>query len=222
MEGDAANHCPLRVLTFAITMSTIDPTKVLSYGAIGLGFLLAFLAYSLILSEQKQDRPRRSIIRTIYFFMVFSFTLCLLGFGSELWKNIEASNHIRDSKKLSLMLLSARPQETTAGKSDASRKEIENILRNAVAAQLTAKCFREMVDRELHGTIDALVYKGSSGYANNISVKDTNLDEQQKKCVGEVFSGTSFPEPTGPLSEKKDNDPLEASYWLTARLEVSP
>jgi hypothetical protein len=199
-------------------MSSIDPAKVLSYGAIGLGFLLAFLAYSLILSEQRRDRPRRSIIRTIYSFMIFSFTLCLLGFGSEMWKNIGASNQKQDSKKLSVMLLSARPQETTAGKSDTSRKEIENILRNSVAAQLAAKCFRGTVDRELYATIDALVYKGSGGYANNVSVKDTNLDEQQRKCVEDVLRGTSFPEPIGPVSD----DPREVTYWLTARLEVNP
>jgi len=61
----------------------IDPTNILSYGVIGLGFLLAFLAYRLSSKEQERVEPRRSILVTIHVFMIFSIILCMIGFGSE-------------------------------------------------------------------------------------------------------------------------------------------
>ena len=67
-------------------MNTVDPTKILSYGAIGLGFLLAFLAFTLLRSEQKRNAPNPVMVRAIYFFMLFAFLLSVVGFGSELLK----------------------------------------------------------------------------------------------------------------------------------------
>ncbi|KOY86042.1 hypothetical protein AD998_07685 [bacterium 336/3] len=65
----------------------MDIMQVLSYGVIGLGFFLAFFSYKLLLEEQKRNEPRRSIIRSIYLFMVFSIVLLVLGVTNELWKN---------------------------------------------------------------------------------------------------------------------------------------
>jgi hypothetical protein len=65
----------------------VDPAKLLSYGAIGLGFLLAFMAYLLLSGEQKRAQPRQSIIRAIYSFMIFAFALAFLGFANEFAKN---------------------------------------------------------------------------------------------------------------------------------------
>jgi hypothetical protein len=68
-------------------MNTIDPARLLGYGAIGFGFLLAFLSYLLLSGEQKREEPRKSMVRAIYSFMAFAFFLSFLGFGSELLKN---------------------------------------------------------------------------------------------------------------------------------------
>ncbi|MEJ2122546.1 MAG: hypothetical protein P8Z76_17965, partial [Alphaproteobacteria bacterium] len=64
-------------------MVRIDPANILNYGAIGLGFLLAFLAYRLIAKEQKHESPRKTLLRAVYVFMLFSVTLTVMGFTSE-------------------------------------------------------------------------------------------------------------------------------------------
>jgi hypothetical protein len=56
-----------------------NPASVLSYGAIGLGFLLALLAYRLLLREQAQKEPRPPILRAVYYFEVFCIVLVILG-----------------------------------------------------------------------------------------------------------------------------------------------
>ncbi len=69
------------------TIMNVDPYQILSYGVIGLGFLLAFLAYRLLTREQQRDEPRPSMVRAIYTFMAFSLFLCVIGFGSEFSKS---------------------------------------------------------------------------------------------------------------------------------------
>jgi cytochrome bd-type quinol oxidase subunit 1 len=67
-------------------MTGIDLSGILSYGVIGLGFLLALLAYRLLGREQQKETPRKSILIAIHVFMIFSVVLCLIGFGSEIAK----------------------------------------------------------------------------------------------------------------------------------------
>src|SRR5260370_31206547 len=50
----------------------MDYAKILSYGAIGLGFLLAILAYRLLRAHPGKERP-------IYVFMGFCIVLVLIG-----------------------------------------------------------------------------------------------------------------------------------------------
>lgn len=64
----------------------MDAYRILSYGTIGLGFLLALLAFRLLSTEQRKDSPRRSILNSTYVFMAFSLTLCIIGLASELLK----------------------------------------------------------------------------------------------------------------------------------------
>ena len=64
-------------------MNQINPYQILSYGVIGLGFLLAVLAYRLLSNEQRRDRPRSDILRAANIFMAFSVVLCAIGVGSE-------------------------------------------------------------------------------------------------------------------------------------------
>jgi hypothetical protein len=56
---------------------------ILSYGVIGLGFILAMLAYQLLTREQQQRSGRSKILRAIYGFMIFSVVLCLIGFFAQ-------------------------------------------------------------------------------------------------------------------------------------------
>ena len=70
--------------------------NILSYGVIGLGFLLALLSYRLLSNEQKRDVPRKSILNSILIFMVFSVLLCLVG----LWGTALERNGNKDSESL--------------------------------------------------------------------------------------------------------------------------
>ncbi|MES9991243.1 MAG: hypothetical protein ABW098_04780 [Candidatus Thiodiazotropha sp.] len=63
--------------------TNIDVLKILQIGVIGLGFLLAVLSYLLLMKEQKQEKPRPEILKSIYVFMSFSLGLCLLGIASQ-------------------------------------------------------------------------------------------------------------------------------------------
>jgi len=56
-----------------------NAASILGYGAIGLGFLLAYLAYRLLLKEQSRDITRDSILRAIYIFEAFCVVLVVLG-----------------------------------------------------------------------------------------------------------------------------------------------
>ena len=49
--------------------------SILSYGFIGLAFLLAFLAFRLLSKEQQVQEPRGSIFISIFAFMLFSLIL---------------------------------------------------------------------------------------------------------------------------------------------------
>ncbi|CAB1057287.1 hypothetical protein D1BOALGB6SA_2026 [Olavius sp. associated proteobacterium Delta 1] len=75
-------------------ISNIDPKNILGYGVIGLGFLLAFMAYNLLRKEQSKEQPSRNILRSIYFFMGFSLLVISIGVLSEFIK----SNTMRHSK----------------------------------------------------------------------------------------------------------------------------
>ncbi len=68
-------------------IGNVDPARLLNYGATGLGFLLAFLAYLLLRNEQKNPKPRAAMIRAIYTFMIFASLLGALGFATEMLKS---------------------------------------------------------------------------------------------------------------------------------------
>jgi hypothetical protein len=68
-------------------MQVLRPESILSYGVVGLGFLLALLAYRLLGREQQKELPNRSILVAIHVFMIFSAVLCVIGLGSEYLKD---------------------------------------------------------------------------------------------------------------------------------------
>ncbi len=61
-----------------------DLLAILQIGVIGLGFLLAVLAYHLLTKEQKQSTPRPDFLKSIYNFMCFSVVLCVIGIAAQL------------------------------------------------------------------------------------------------------------------------------------------
>ncbi len=72
---------------------TIEPAAILAYGVIGLGFLLALLAYLLLLREQHATKPRESMLAAIDKFMIFAVVLAGLGLTSK----VAADGPPRDS-----------------------------------------------------------------------------------------------------------------------------
>src|SRR5262245_54273185 len=64
-------------------MDTSALLKILGLGVIGLGFLLALLAYQLLRQEQAKAQTNPDVLRSIYFFMGFSVILCVIGIVSQ-------------------------------------------------------------------------------------------------------------------------------------------
>jgi hypothetical protein len=198
-------------------MSSIDPGKILSYGAIGLGFLLALLSYMLLASEQKRVAPRVPMIQAIYAFMSFAFLLSILGFGSEYLKDRLLGPSKDAHKRVLVSLLGARPTKTTIGDANASQHEIENILTGVVATAIEKKCLPTQPDRELHGNIAVLIYSGGGGYGSNVGFDNTNFDQNTQDCVSGIFLGTTFPEP---LNKDPRASFDQREYWITAKIEL--
>ena len=57
--------------------------EILRLGAIGLGFLLAFLAYRLLGKEQKEREPREAILASVHRYMFFAVSIIVLGIVGE-------------------------------------------------------------------------------------------------------------------------------------------
>jgi hypothetical protein len=72
-------------------MENMDVIKILGYGIIGLGFLLALMAFNLLSKEQKKDEPNEKILASINRFMMFSIALSALGLGSEIIRPLMSS-----------------------------------------------------------------------------------------------------------------------------------
>lgn len=74
-------------------LTNMDVLKILQIGVVGLGFLLAVLAYLLLTKEQKQDTPRTDILKSIYVFMSFSVVLCIIGGVSQVIDMDKSDRH---------------------------------------------------------------------------------------------------------------------------------
>ena len=72
-------------------IENFDIVRILGIGTIGLGFLLAFFAFRLLNKEQNETQPRDGILRAINRFMLFSFSLCIIGFSSEIYRQDNSS-----------------------------------------------------------------------------------------------------------------------------------
>jgi hypothetical protein len=66
--------------------------QLLGYGIIGLGLVLAILAFRLLQSEQKQRIPRQPLLTAIYVFAAFSLLLVAAGIFAEMKHTQSTSN----------------------------------------------------------------------------------------------------------------------------------
>ncbi len=107
----------------ALTSNLDVMLRILGLGTIGLGFLLAFLAFRLLNREQNIKAPRDMILTSITRFMIFSFLLCALGLFSEIWRNYAPKPA---SEPLGGALYWLPPEETQAA-TQVAQKFLEQI-----------------------------------------------------------------------------------------------
>jgi len=62
----------------------VNILEILRLGAVGLVFLLAALAFRLLLKEQAREHPREPILRSVRVFMFFAVVLAVIGTTPEL------------------------------------------------------------------------------------------------------------------------------------------
>jgi hypothetical protein len=172
----------------------------------------------------------RLLIERFFVLALVSVVLGFLGFAlSLIIKGTQAQQTPKESptptvsqpvkkQEIVINLISARPKETKIGGAESSQQEIRSILTNVVRPALETTCFSNPVEREINVTVDALIYLGSGGYANNVSWKG-NIDDRYEECLRDVFRGTRFPEPAG---EKDRHGLSENDYWITATVRVIP
>jgi hypothetical protein len=67
------------MILLQIELLPINIPEILKYGVIGLGAIMALLAFWLLQGEQKKAHPRKLMLRSIYIFMLFSILLVFLG-----------------------------------------------------------------------------------------------------------------------------------------------
>ncbi|MDA9499545.1 hypothetical protein XI05_19190 [Bradyrhizobium sp. CCBAU 11357] len=106
----------------------------MSYGAIGLGFLLAWLAYRLLLKEQGMVKPRSSILSSIYMFEGFAVVLVIIGAILEYTNNVAKAGAFTTSSGNAATLtqyVSIAASQNRAIKDAAST--VETILRDLAA-----------------------------------------------------------------------------------------
>lgn len=69
-------------------MAKIDVLEILRLGAIGLGFLLAWMAYRLLAVEMKAKTPRPEILKSIREYMVFAIAIVLLAILGDVGRKL--------------------------------------------------------------------------------------------------------------------------------------
>jgi len=130
-------------------MESLDFYKILSYGAIGLGSILAFLAYQLLRNEQAMKQPRTRMLTSIYVFMVFSLALSTIGFATEYAKDKEiaqikeqrAIDEARNREVAESLSVVLNQKEVAALESNAPaeiRRHIEMLKRNVARLSNTS------------------------------------------------------------------------------------
>lgn len=73
----------------------VDFLKILGLGVIGLGFLLAVLAYQLLDKYQASAYHNESMLATIRYFMGFCVVLCIIGFSAQILDQHKKLNELQ-------------------------------------------------------------------------------------------------------------------------------
>ena len=120
----------------------------LKYGAIGLGAILAVLAYCLLGKEQEVTRPRRQVFIAIYGFMIFSLALVVGGLATELWKSEIKQTSDADAKTIADLKIEVGKKSTEIEKLTDNLKTSNDALTSANGNAKTA--------HEILGTLLAL------------------------------------------------------------------
>jgi hypothetical protein len=113
----------------------LDVVKILGYGVIGLGLLLATLAFRLLQKEQSKNTPEDKILKSVYMFMIFSVVLCLIGVGAQFLDQSKASN--------------IQQEEVDKLKAEVSRLQGELKSRDDKIEMLTKEATKQVGLREL-------------------------------------------------------------------------
>jgi hypothetical protein len=79
-------------------MSNVNVVDILRLGAIGLGFLLALMAYRLLAKEQAKEVPREAILLATRSYMLFAIVLVVVAAIAELIKPMTTTTAISDNK----------------------------------------------------------------------------------------------------------------------------
>ena len=166
-------------------LENLNIYDILGYGVIGLGFLLAALAYKLLSEEQKKE-PRPSIIKAIYTFMVFSVVLCIIGFAAQVFDSDSGTDPEKNSKfeacqdsltKLNMNSISKEDLQLISEDyftKKQTRPEMLATIRDLVAA------VNESEKEQQHYAYKLFkLEKEISNFGNNISVK-INDDRRTK------------------------------------------
>lgn len=123
-----------------VAMTNVDALEILKLGVIGLGFLLAALAFHLLRIEQGRPEPRPSILSSVKLFMAFSLVLCAIGLVAQLYPDVNTSKqHIArlEQENKNLKDISGRFERTCSyiqttnwlDRSDDARKDLSQWCR---------------------------------------------------------------------------------------------
>jgi hypothetical protein len=122
----------------------LNVVQILQIGVIGLGFLLAVLAYNLLTKEQKQSKPRADILKSVYVFMSFSVVLCIIGIISQLFDS-NSGNTTRSTSEPNSILYNYFPYTSSDnplfcnnGVFQYSEQEIDDVDTNYIQGDSTA------------------------------------------------------------------------------------
>ncbi len=165
--------------------------EILGYGVIGLGFLLAFLAYLLLSREQKREKTRKNMVKAIYTFMGFSILLCVIGFGSEKIKSGGPSNGddpqplIEENRNLNIELnRSISPSEFNYILNKSHDPNLDKEQFKSYVRELVSKA-DELRESEKHYSYNLFrIEKMMADYGNSI---DTSIHGKKREKAYEII-----------------------------------
>jgi hypothetical protein len=162
-----------------------NAASILGYGAIGLGFLLAWLAYRLLLQEQRVREPRANILKSIYFFECFCVVLVLFGAVLQYFDNTNRSNAFVLSNKIT-----ALESELQSTKS--------NISGLQTRAESAGQCEAKLAE---YASINLKLFQSITNSTSIVAKVQADLVKQNSLAVNDSCSGGPNGIPTNHSAE---------------------